>query len=267
MRRRRFPGLAIENGGQELRQEGGVIVEDGVDIRRAIARLVFIHQGFVGRQAELLGFRLRHLAHQADDRLEMRLHQREIGLGAGLAPDALAGGRSLAQRLHEIGAQGRGMDMGALHLMEIGALPGIEAGGLLGRRGQEVAGLGLHQQLVRDHAQGRQLLAAGAVPAFRHHRRHVPVEHARGIAQGRPAAEALLQILVGPHRIQIGRVLAHRWPRSRSSFRWKMTYTTASESASNAQVIAYCRWSFGRLIRVCPPIGNPPGLGARSASR
>ena len=37
-------------------------------------------------------------------------------------------------------------------------------------------------------------------------------------------------------------------------------------SAMPNQVTAYCRWLFGRVSRVCPPRGQPPGLGLASAS-
>jgi hypothetical protein len=108
------------------------------------------------------------------------------------------------------------MRVAAPHLGEVGALPGREASGLAFRVVQQGAGLGIGQDLVAHHAEGRELLGTRRAAAVGHDRRHVPMQHAGGLLQRSEAAEALFQLGI---RARQGADRFVHGLRSRSSFR------------------------------------------------
>jgi hypothetical protein len=99
--------------------------------------------------------------------------------------------------LDQVRRQRRGVDPGVTHLAQVRGTPDIEgAPALLGAR-QEIAHVGGHHQLVRDHAQGGELVGAILARALGHHGRAVPVQDRTRAIDRAHAAEAALELGVG----------------------------------------------------------------------
>ena len=184
--------------GSARRRNASYSANTSVDVGRAHAALVAVHQRVVGIETERRRQRRRSLAHQAHDLLEVRPHQREVGLAACLAPYLLAGRIGAGLRLDQIGRHRRGADIGVAHQAEIGRAPWICLAGSF-RGGEIVADDRRHQQRVRQAGQHGKLIAARGAAARRHHRGGIPVQHRGRLAQRRDAGEAVGEPVVGIH--------------------------------------------------------------------
>jgi hypothetical protein len=196
---RRQRALARQHGIQEAGQEIGEVREDGVDARRGAARLVLVEQRVVERAAEAVRLGGGGLAGEIQHLGQGRLHGGEIGRRPRLAPDHLAALAGLGERLHQVALQRGGMQPAPLHLLQVRPGPGVETLGLGRGPIEEFVQGGIGQDLVADHAQGRQLLGACLGAAGRHHRRHVPGEHPLRLLKGMQALEFPGQFFVSGH--------------------------------------------------------------------
>jgi hypothetical protein len=70
------------------------------------------------------------------------------------------------------------------HLREIGVLPLVEIGAVDLGLVEQVAGSGVGEHAVAGDVESRHLLGPRRSAAGRHHGRHVPMQHAHGVAQG-----------------------------------------------------------------------------------
>jgi hypothetical protein len=194
--------LARDDLRDESRQEAREVVEQHVDVGGAPARLPLVEQRVVGIEAERRRLRLRHLAGEVEHAREVGQQAVEVVRRARLAPAHLADRDRLRIGLDQLGRHGAGMRQLAAHLLDIGALPGIQRRRFRRGGGDQVAGLGRGERLVMHDAQGRDLLAARLDAARRHHRRVVPLEHAHRVAELEQPLEARLRLAVGRRNVQ-----------------------------------------------------------------
>jgi hypothetical protein len=193
--------LALHDLAQETGQEVGQIVEDGVDACRGAAGLELVEQGVVGRAAQRRGLGGCGLAHQAEQLLQLGQHHGEVGLGAGLAPDHLAGVAGPAQGLDQGRLQRGLVQPAAAHLAQIGARPGVEARRAVLGRGEEIGQRRIGDQLVAGQIEGGELFGARLRAARGHHGRGVPLQQTGRLAERAQALEARFQVLIGGHLI------------------------------------------------------------------
>ena len=228
-RRRAVARLALAGGADEVRQLGPQGIEHRVDAGAAQAGVVLVEERVVGREAERLALGAADLAGEAQHVLQVGLQDREVARGAGLAPGHLGGRGRLGLRFDEVARDRGSVGMGAAHLAQVRRLPGVERSRAGFGLGQEVGGGGSHQQLVRQAAQGGELLGAARRGARRHQGLGVPAEDAGGVPEGAEAGEEAFERGVGRHGadpvVVVGRATAggtgcpHEGPRPGSPSR------------------------------------------------
>ena len=196
--------LALDHAPQQIGQEAAQLVEQGVDARRAPARLEFVEQRVVERGAECRGLGLADATHDVQDFGERRQQRLEVGILLRRTPGQLAGRAGPRAGLDEVGRQGTLMHPGAAHLAQVGGLPRVERGPALLRARQEIGHLRRGDHLVGDHAQRRELVGAIAAGAVGHHGRAIPVQDRRRATDIAQPGEAALELgigIVGDHGV------------------------------------------------------------------
>jgi hypothetical protein len=101
------------------------------------------------------------------------------------------------------------------------------------RRCQIIAHRRRGEERMRHARQHGKLIAACGTATGRHHRRGVPAQHRRRLADRRNAGETGNQPVIGSHSV--------------STFLAQRTKITTRATARPYQVIAYDKWLFGGL--------------------
>ena len=157
----RIGGLAFQHLLKEPGQESGQILEHGVDALCPVARIELVEQGVIGREAEGLTLDPGDLALNGEKLGQIGFHRREVGCRAGPAPGHLAAPCGPTLGFHQIGGHGVGMQPAALHLPQVGLLPGVQSLAVLLCLGEPVREARVGDHLVAREAERGQLLAAG----------------------------------------------------------------------------------------------------------
>ena len=200
----RWPSAFCFSSG--LGQEAFQFVEHGVDLGGTAARLVIRQQRVIQADTQNLGLGGGLFADQGQKLGHQGLHGLEVVVGAGVAPHGLAGRGRAAQPRHQVFRQGRGLDVIAFDLAQVGLLPVGQIGRIGLGGGDQIARFAVRQHAVMDGGQFGQLFGPGFVAAPRHHRGHVPMQDFLGLAQGVQAPETAFQVGVGCviHRSTVG---------------------------------------------------------------
>ena len=175
------------------------LAEEVIDCLGRQSRLVLIEQRFVGADAERVGLGGGDLASQRQDAFETGQGHCEVIRRARGAPYRLRLGASPRHRLDEIGRDGSGVAPAPPHLAQIGALPWPERRCFSFRSVEQIGDFGCGQQLMRDAAQGRELLRSRRGAARRHHRGGVPMQHRDRLLDRAEPAKPGFEIRVGRH--------------------------------------------------------------------
>ena len=140
------------------------------------AGLVAVQERVIGAAAQGFGAGLCALTDQSEQTFQARHDTLEVCRRTRFAPFHLAGVAGLGERLDQVARQCRGVAPLPAHLAEIGGPPGIEfaRAGVLLRCGEELGHIGPSKDLMTDHIQGGQLLAARLGAAVGHDGGHIP---------------------------------------------------------------------------------------------
>ena len=122
-RERQRRHLAGQHAFEKVRQEGRERREQAIDLGCGQARLVALEEGVVGSKPQNPGLGRRLLPGQPQDFLEGRPQQREIGLGARLAPDHLGARGRPRQRPDQLGLERGRVEVAPAHLAKVRRLP------------------------------------------------------------------------------------------------------------------------------------------------
>ena len=174
--------LPLARRDDEIRQDGAQRREDRIDARPPHAGVVSVQQRVVGRKAERSPLGLADAASQPQHLFEIGTQPRKIRIAPCLAPDHLAARRRFRGRLDEIARHRRRVGIGPAHLAQVGPLPFAEVALRL-RRVEPLGVARVGEDLVGEHAQHGQLLAAGIGGAVRHLGLRVPAEDTARILQ------------------------------------------------------------------------------------
>ena len=200
-RKRRIAALPPDGRLDQHRKRVPQLSEERVDVRLTGSGIVSVQQGVVRCETKRLPFCLAGLAFAQDDFAEKRKKAGEVALGPRLTPGDLAPRCGLRASLHEIGRDGRRMDVKPPHLCEIAPLPILQFPRLLLRLAQQIADLRRGEHLVREHFKCRELLGAALRRAERHHGLLVPAQNADRVRDGGSAGETLFERAVSEHHV------------------------------------------------------------------
>ncbi len=173
----------LEDGRDERHEILTQAREQRLDVVGLHTRLVLVEQRVVG--ALLVTERLGLLAHQVVDLLERRGESGEVVLRAGLRPDFVRQGRFARDGSHQRSRQ-LGLDVEVVaDDAHQGCVVAVRVGILHGsfRVFDQAGGIVVHEQLVRQLAQRRQLFGTRVCAAGRHVRLLIPAQQRRRIVE------------------------------------------------------------------------------------
>ncbi len=197
---RRTAGLQLDDVADQGRQPRRERTEQPVDLGSEKAGTEAVDQRVVGLEAERLRQHLGLVARQCHDLLEVRHEQRKVGLLLGLEPADLGDRGGAGEARDQRDRRGDGAVALAAHLAQVGELPVLElpGRGLCALEQPRDARRG--EQRVALRVERRELFAAHAGAAARHHHRGVPAQQTGRAPEGVQAPEFLLELLVGRER-------------------------------------------------------------------